>query len=144
MFSLQIIFSTLLLAAVCFAGCLLNALRVSRRRIADLEDLAVDAEARIQSLESQSEAATQLNRSVTSQIDALLIRLARVEKGSGSMMITSSVGAFGPSTTLGTYNISKLADIALVRNLAAEYGQTPYNAAETPPDKDQRIRRVGQ
>ena len=45
-----------------------------------------------------------------------------VEKGKGSMMITSSVGAFGPSTTLGTYNISKLADIALVRNLAAEYG----------------------
>lgn len=45
-----------------------------------------------------------------------------VEKGSGSMMITASVGAFGPSTTLGTYNISKLADIALVRNLAAELG----------------------
>ena len=45
-----------------------------------------------------------------------------VAKGSGSMMITSSTGAFGPSTTLGTYNISKLADIALVRNLAAELG----------------------
>ncbi len=45
-----------------------------------------------------------------------------VEKGSGSIMITASVGAFSPSTTLGTYNISKLADIALVRNLAAELG----------------------
>ncbi len=45
-----------------------------------------------------------------------------IEKGSGSMMITASVGAFGPSTVLGTYNISKLADIALVRNLAAELG----------------------
>lgn len=45
-----------------------------------------------------------------------------IEKGAGSMMITASVGAFGPSTTLGTYNISKLADIALVRNLAAELG----------------------
>lgn len=45
-----------------------------------------------------------------------------IEKGAGSMMITASVGAYGPSTTLGTYNISKLADIALVRNLAAELG----------------------
>ena len=45
-----------------------------------------------------------------------------IKKGGGSMMITASVGAYGPSTTLGTYNISKLADIALVRNLAAELG----------------------
>lgn len=45
-----------------------------------------------------------------------------VAKGKGSMMITASVGAFGPSTVLGTYNISKLADIGLVRNLAAEFG----------------------
>ena len=37
-------------------------------------------------------------------------------------MITASVGAFGPSSVLGTYNISKLADIALVRNLALEMG----------------------
>ena len=43
-------------------------------------------------------------------------------RGGGSMMITSSTGAFTPSLTLGTYAISKLADIALVRNLAAEYG----------------------
>lgn len=45
-----------------------------------------------------------------------------VEKRKGSIMITSSTGAFGPSGVLGTYNISKLADIALVRNLALEYG----------------------
>ena len=43
-------------------------------------------------------------------------------KGKGSIMITASVGAFGPSDTLGTYNISKMADIALVRNLALEWG----------------------
>jgi len=43
-------------------------------------------------------------------------------KGRGSMMITSSTGAFAGSETLGTYNISKLADIALVRNLALEFG----------------------
>jgi NAD(P)-dependent dehydrogenase (short-subunit alcohol dehydrogenase family) len=45
-----------------------------------------------------------------------------IASGSGSMMITASTGAFGPSEVLGTYNISKLADIALVRNLAAELG----------------------
>ena len=45
-----------------------------------------------------------------------------IEKGSVSIAITSSTGAFGPSEVLGTYNISKLADIALVRNLAQELG----------------------
>ena len=45
-----------------------------------------------------------------------------VKKGKGSMMITSSTGAFAGSENLGTYNISKLADIALVRNLAVEFG----------------------
>ncbi len=45
-----------------------------------------------------------------------------IASGLGSIMITSSTGAFAPSEVLGTYNISKLADIALVRNLAAELG----------------------
>ena len=45
-----------------------------------------------------------------------------VQKGKGAMMITASTGAFSGSLTLGTYSISKLADIALVRNLALEYG----------------------
>ena len=45
-----------------------------------------------------------------------------IERGSGSIMITSSTGAFTPSPVLGTYNISKLAVIALVRNLAGELG----------------------
>ncbi|MEP5152857.1 SDR family oxidoreductase [Planktotalea sp.] len=43
-------------------------------------------------------------------------------KGAGSMMFTSSIGAFKASDTLGTYGMSKLALIGLVRNLAAEYG----------------------
>jgi len=45
-----------------------------------------------------------------------------IERGRGSIMITSSTGAFAGSETIGTYNISKLADIALVRNLALEWG----------------------
>lgn len=43
-------------------------------------------------------------------------------KGAGSIMITSSTAAFRPSDTLGTYSVSKLADLALVRNLALELG----------------------
>jgi len=45
-----------------------------------------------------------------------------IEKGAGSMMFTSSVGALKPSSTLGLYGVSKLALIGLVRNLALEYG----------------------
>ena len=45
-----------------------------------------------------------------------------IAKGTGSMMFTSSIGAFKASPTLGTYGMSKLALIGLVRNLALEYG----------------------
>jgi NAD(P)-dependent dehydrogenase (short-subunit alcohol dehydrogenase family) len=48
-----------------------------------------------------------------------------VAKKDGAIIITSSNGAFQPSTMLGAYAISKAADLALVRNLAAEYG--PHN-----------------
>lgn len=48
-----------------------------------------------------------------------------VAKKDGVIVITSSNGAFVPSKVLGAYAISKAADLALVRNLAAEYGE--YN-----------------
>ena len=44
------------------------------------------------------------------------------ESGSGSIMITSSIAAFDASETLGTYSISKLAVLGLVRNYASELG----------------------
>lgn len=53
---------------------------------------------------------------------AKLVAPDMIAKGSGSIMFTASVGAFIPSLTLGTYNISKMALISLVRNLAAELG----------------------
>ena len=37
-------------------------------------------------------------------------------------MITSSIAAFDASETLGTYSISKLAVLGLVRNYASELG----------------------
>ncbi len=51
-----------------------------------------------------------------------------VAKGRGSIMITSSTGAFSASETLGTYAISKVADIALIRNLALEWGPSGVRA----------------
>ena len=40
----------------------------------------------------------------------------------GAIMFTSSIGAFKPSTMLGTYAMAKLAVLGLVRNMAAEFG----------------------
>ncbi|MDK3018272.1 SDR family NAD(P)-dependent oxidoreductase [Pseudodonghicola flavimaris] len=53
---------------------------------------------------------------------AQLVAPDMIASGKGSMMFTSSVGAFKPSLKLGTYGMSKLALIGLVRNLAAEFG----------------------
>ncbi|MEE2703984.1 MAG: SDR family oxidoreductase [Myxococcota bacterium] len=48
-----------------------------------------------------------------------------VERKDGVIIVVSSVGGLRASTVIGTYNVSKAADFALVRNLAAEYG--PHN-----------------
>ena len=45
-----------------------------------------------------------------------------LERGVGSIIIVSSVGGLTSSTVIGAYNISKAADLQLVRNLAAEFG----------------------
>ena len=45
-----------------------------------------------------------------------------LERGDGSIIIVSSVGGLTSSTMIGAYNISKAADLQLVRNLAAEFG----------------------
>ncbi|MCL6683226.1 SDR family oxidoreductase [Sphingomonas alba] len=45
-----------------------------------------------------------------------------LERGDGSIIIVSSVGGLTSSAVIGAYNISKAADLQLVRNLAAEFG----------------------
>ena len=44
------------------------------------------------------------------------------ERNDGSIIIVSSIGGLQASAVIGTYNISKAADIMLVKNLAAEFG----------------------
>ena len=52
----------------------------TRLQVAELREQAARAEARIQILAAQIDAATQLQRASASRIDSLLIRQARVEK----------------------------------------------------------------
>jgi NAD(P)-dependent dehydrogenase (short-subunit alcohol dehydrogenase family) len=44
------------------------------------------------------------------------------ERGDGSVLIVSSIGGLKGSSSLGTYGLSKAADMALARNLAVEWG----------------------
>ena len=48
-----------------------------------------------------------------------------VERKDGVVIIISSVGGLNGSAVLGTYGISKAADMALIRNIANEFG--PHN-----------------
>ena len=45
-----------------------------------------------------------------------------LQRGKGSIIIISSVGGLTSSKNIGAYNISKAADLQLVRNLASEFG----------------------
>jgi NAD(P)-dependent dehydrogenase (short-subunit alcohol dehydrogenase family) len=44
------------------------------------------------------------------------------QRGDGSVIIVSSIGGLKGSSALGTYGLSKAADMALARNLAVEWG----------------------
>lgn len=48
-----------------------------------------------------------------------------IERKDGAIIVISSIGGLKASTTIGAYNISKAADLQLVRNMAAELG--PHN-----------------
>jgi NAD(P)-dependent dehydrogenase (short-subunit alcohol dehydrogenase family) len=54
-------------------------------------------------------------------------------RGGGSFMIISSIGGLIGSATLGLYGISKAADIALIRNLAVEWGPKNVRANAIAP-----------
>ena len=46
-----------------------------------------------------------------------------VERKEGSIIMISSVGGLKASTVIGGYNVTKAADIMIVKNLAAEFGK---------------------
>jgi NAD(P)-dependent dehydrogenase (short-subunit alcohol dehydrogenase family) len=56
-----------------------------------------------------------------------------VEKRDGVIIITSSVGGLKGHASLGTYGISKAADMQLARNIAVEYGPCNIRANAIAP-----------
>jgi len=55
------------------------------------------------------------------------------ERQQGSVIIVSSVAAFSGNPVLGAYGISKAADLAMIRNLAVEYGARNIRANAIAP-----------
>ena len=55
------------------------------------------------------------------------------ERGSGSIIVVSSIGGIRGSAVLGAYAISKAADMQLVRNLAVEFGPKGVRANAIAP-----------
>lgn len=58
---------------------------------------------------------------------------AMAERGAGSVIITSSIAALRGDAVLGVYGISKVAETALVRNLAVEWGPQGVRANAIAP-----------
>tara|TARA_B100000902_G_scaffold135278_1_gene133622 strand:+ start:3425 stop:4192 length:768 start_codon:yes stop_codon:yes gene_type:complete len=56
-----------------------------------------------------------------------------VERNDGSIIIISSIGGLKGSNILGAYNISKAADIMMVKNIAAEFGKNNIRANSIAP-----------
>ena len=56
-----------------------------------------------------------------------------IEQKDGVIIIVSSVGGLRGSATLGTYGVSKAADIAIVRNISAEFGSHNIRANAIAP-----------
>jgi len=56
-----------------------------------------------------------------------------IEKKDGSIIIISSIVAIRGSAILGAYNISKAADVMIVKNIAAEFGHKNIRANSIAP-----------
>ena len=56
-----------------------------------------------------------------------------IEKEDGSIIIISSIAAIKGSPILGAYNISKAADVMIVKNIAAEFGHKNIRANSIAP-----------
>ena len=55
------------------------------------------------------------------------------ERRDGAIIIVSSIGGLRGSATLGAYNMSKAADIMMVKNIASEFGQFNVRANAIAP-----------
>ena len=56
-----------------------------------------------------------------------------VDRNDGAIIIISSIAALRGSSILGAYNISKAADVMIVKNIAAEFGKNNIRANSIAP-----------
>ena len=73
------------------------------------------------------------NNIKSNQILCNLVLPEMVERNDGSIIIISSIGGLKGSNILGAYNISKAADIMMVKNIAAEFGKNNIRANSIAP-----------
>jgi len=73
------------------------------------------------------------NNIKANHILANLVTPQMIERNDGVIIIISSIGGTRGSNLLGTYSISKAADIQMVKNLAVEFGQYNIRANSIAP-----------
>ena len=73
------------------------------------------------------------NNIKSNQLLCNLVIPEMVERNDGSIIIISSIGGLKGSNLLGAYNISKAADIMMVKNIAAEFGRNNIRANSIAP-----------
>jgi NAD(P)-dependent dehydrogenase (short-subunit alcohol dehydrogenase family) len=69
----------------------------------------------------------------SNQILCNLVLPEMISKDDGSIIIISSIAAIKGSPILGAYNISKAADVMIVKNIAAEFGHKNIRANSIAP-----------
>ena len=73
------------------------------------------------------------NNIKSNQILCNLVLPEMIERKDGSIIIISSIAAIKGSPILGAYNISKAADVMIVKNIAAEFGHKNIRANSIAP-----------
>ena len=73
------------------------------------------------------------NNIKSNQILCNLVLPEMVKREDGSIIIISSIAAIKGSSILGAYNISKAADVMIVKNIAAEFGNKNIRANSIAP-----------
>ena len=75
-----------------------------------------------------------MNNNIRSnQILSNLVIPEMVDRNDGAIIIISSIAALRGSSILGAYNISKAADVMIVKNIAAEFGKNNIRANSIAP-----------
>ena len=73
------------------------------------------------------------NNIKSNQVLCNLVLPEMIDRNDGAIIIISSIAAIKGSSILGAYNISKAADVMIVKNIAAEFGNKNIRANSIAP-----------